>query len=252
VRAALKTALAAHLDDYLDGRLPPACLLIIAGVELPAAPSILDNSRDAESSHVKSQNRFISAGELWILGYEGTGVHLKEREGMRIVALLLAHKGRRFTAADVEAELRPAPPSTDRIHLEEEGLTAEGYGSGGTVSDRRAIREYRAALADLDEDIAEARENNDPERVARLGEARQAYMDEIRQATGPGGKLRTFADNVSKQHERVSRNLRRTIAAIGKRHASLGEHLDQSIRRSTEFIYAPEPDVHWEVRPPVT
>jgi tetratricopeptide (TPR) repeat protein len=58
-----------------------------------------------------SRNLFRREGEYWTVCYQGSVVRLKDAKGLRHLARLLAHPGREFYAADLEAAEGQAAPA---------------------------------------------------------------------------------------------------------------------------------------------
>lgn len=260
VRDGLKRAMADRLDRYLDTGVASTSLLRLAGEELGEAGARRPASSGLAATPVHAQagtdvgptNALTWMGGAWHWRYLGDPVVVDPLKGMDTIALLLAHPRTPYTAADIEAELGAID---DRLRaragdVEPDGMDGEQYGGGGDKTDYPAIKEYRAALADLDEEIAAAERDRDIERVAELKIAREHYVVQLREGMKPGGRLEVFADNLTKQHDRVSRGLRRTLDNIHKKHPALARHLHDAIKRRSDFTYAPEPNVIWEVHLP--
>lgn len=256
VREVLRTMVLRHLDAYLDGTLPPGCLLRIVPAGLadqtdvalqrpPTAAPARPPAATPAWNGTEPANVFALAGDHWVVRYAGTTTYLQSVKGLAVIALLLAHPRKSFTATDVEAHLEPPSESVLGEATDDDELWLEHPGGGGEVSDRKAIKEYRDTVADLDEEIAEAKRYNDFDRVAMLNSQKQLYLEQINAAVAPGGHLKTFTDGLSKQQARVSRNLRRAITAITRKHVELGNHLDHSIRRGGDFSYQPEFEISW-------
>lgn len=259
VRDGLRRALTDRIDLYLDGKLGPTSMLIVAGRELGGevgvpVPAIRSAVGTAGVPANGASNAIVWIGGAWQMVYGGVPVTVDGLKGMPMIALLLAHPRKSYTAADIEAELGVVDP--DLIAGEPTGA-ADGFAgqhraSGGTKIDYDAVKDYRAQIAGYDEDIAEAERAHDIERVAELKMAREFFVKQLRDGMKPGGALATFSNDLTKQHQRVSKSLRRTIAAIRREHKPLGDHLRDAIKRHSDFVYAPEPDVPWEVHPPAS
>ncbi len=263
VRSALKTMVHRHLDSYLDGILPSSCLLSIApvgftdqgasvGSRQPATGEAVPAQEESGTNGMEPTNVFALVGDRWVLSYGGTIQYLHPVKGLAVIALLLAHPERPFTASEIEARLEPPGEAMSDDASEHEELRPDRWGAGGTIADRQAVKEYRQALADLDEDIEAAERDHDFERAGMLKEQKDFYLQQVRAAVSPGGRLKSFSDDLSKQKARVSRNLRRAIDAVTRKHPELGMHLDRSILRSTDFSYRPESEMHWRFVPPAS
>ena len=67
-------------------------------------------------------------------------------------------------------------------------------GRGVEVLDEQARRAYRARLREIEAELAEAEAANDPGRAERLEEEKERLLDEMRKATGLGGRDRKMGD----------------------------------------------------------
>jgi hypothetical protein len=114
------------------------------------------------------------------------------------------------------------------------------------VLDRRALAAYRARLRELEEGLVEADARDDVQQHERLEAERQALLDELRKATGLGGRTRKMADDAERARKAVSGRIRQAIAAIRAAHPALGEHLEGSVATGTYCSYGPRAPTSWE------
>ena len=75
-------------------------------------------------------------------------------------------------------------------------------------------------------------------------------LRELRRAVGLGGRDRPTGSDAERARVNVVRNLRRTIAAIGRQAPLLGAHLDDAVRTGRHCLYLPTPGaaLTWSVR----
>jgi hypothetical protein len=108
------------------------------------------------------------------------------------------------------------------------------------VLDRRALTEYRRRLADLDEDIAAARDRCDDGRLRLATDEREQVLAELRRATRPGGASRALGVSAAERARKaVTARIRDAIRRIGAAHPDLGRHLDRAVRTGTVCRYDP-------------
>jgi hypothetical protein len=176
------------------------------------------------------------AGELWTLTHGGESFHLKDSKGMRYLARLLAEPHAEVHVVDLQAGA-PAPE-----------LRA-GAEPAGTWLDDEAKRAYRARLAELEEEHAEAERWGDPERAARAREERELIGRELARAVGLGGRDRPAGSAAERARINATRAIRGAIRRIEECDASLGHHLDRAIRTGTFCAYdpAPQDEVTWSL-----
>ncbi len=155
-------------------------------------------------------------GDVWTVRFRGRTVHAKHARGLADLAMLIAHPGRPFLALELMGAAVPA-------------ARAEA------VLDDEARAQYRERLAQIEEGQAAA----DPERAAELEAERDAIVDELRAATGLGGRPRALRDEGERARKAVTGRIRESIARLGRLDAALGEHLDRSVETGTTCVYRP-------------
>ncbi len=108
---------------------------------------------------------FRREGDYWSLVFEGRTVRVRDLKGMRYLARLLAHPGREFHVLDLVAA------ESGRLRTAESGQAAglprAALGDAGELLDARAKDAYRRRLAEIDDDIEQARALGDAERRRR-------------------------------------------------------------------------------------
>jgi hypothetical protein len=117
--------------------------------------------------------------------------------------------------------------------VEESGL--------GEVVDQQALAAYRARLEDLTEELAEAEDWADAGRVEKARAERDALLDEVRRATGLGGRTRVTGSSQERARSAVKKALSAAIERIDAVDPALAAHLRNSIRTGLECSYVPEP-----------
>jgi hypothetical protein len=175
------------------------------------------------------------ADGLWCIGRDGTVTTLREMKGFYYLRLLLARP-----QVDV-----PAHDLSDEVA----GHAGDGVvdGAAHEVLDRRALAAYRQRLADLDGELDEARSWSDRGNVARLEDERDALLDQLRTATGLGGRVRTTTGASERARIAVRKAIATAIDRIGAVDPSLGRVLADTITTGTTCRYEPDPDrpIEW-------
>ena len=197
------------------------------------------SSRTAErrSQPVTDLNMFRREGDYWSVVFEGRTVRVRDLKGMRYLARLLADPGREFHVLDlVAAESgRLAGPRAAVRRLSHTAL-----GDAGEMLDARAKDAYRRRLAEIEDDIEQARALGDTERPTQADAERDFLVRELSRAVGLGGRDRRAASASERARVSVTRAVRQAIARIGEHHPELGEHLDRTIRTGTYCAYVPD------------
>jgi len=196
-----------------------------------------DASLDTSTS---TGSLFRRDGDLWSLAYGGESVHMKDAKGLRDLATLLARPGREVAAIELATERStPAPPGSAHDLVPP--------GDAGEVLDEEARIRYRARLAELEDDIADAEALGDGDRAERARTEREALARELSAALGLGGRPRRVGDPAERARTTVTRRVREAISRIEEVHPSLGGHLRRSVKTGTYCVYDPEQLPHWEL-----
>jgi tetratricopeptide (TPR) repeat protein len=196
-----------------------------AVLELQAARTILERIEVAASATTET-NVFRREGDYWSVVFEGCTVRVRDLKGMRYLAQLLAHPGREFHVLDLVAA-----ETGQQIAL----------GDAGEMLDERAKAAYRRRLAEIEDDIEQARAVEDAEREAQADAERDFLVQELARAVGLGGRDRRAASASERARSGVTRAVRQGIARIGEHHPQLGEHLTRTVRTGTYCAYVPDP-----------
>jgi tetratricopeptide (TPR) repeat protein len=182
---------------------------------------------------------FRREGEYWSVAFEGRTVRVRDLKGMRYLARLLAYPGREFHVLDLVAAETGGVAQVESSQTA--GLSHTTLGDAGEILDERAKNAYRRRLAEIEDDIEQARALGDAERAAQADAERDFIVREISRAVGLGGRDRRAASASERARVAVTRAIRQAIARIGEHHPQLGEHLGRTIRTGTYCAYLPDP-----------
>jgi tetratricopeptide (TPR) repeat protein len=171
---------------------------------------------------------FRANGDTRTIEWGTSSAVVRELKGYRYIERLLAEPGREFHTTD----LARLDSGTDpRLHV----------GMGIPVLDRAAREAYRRRLADIDEDIADAQENNDLARVELAERDRDYLIAELKRATGLGGRDRTVSDDAERARTSVTRSIRYALARLAESSPDVAEHLRQHVCTGTFCHYERDP-----------
>jgi tetratricopeptide (TPR) repeat protein len=222
--------------------------------EQQAAQAILDRIRGAPTARpamraepgegldeqpAAAPNVFRREGDYWSVVFEGRTVRVRDLKGMRYLAHLLAHPGREFHVLDLVAAEGGSVAQVESGQVTE--LSHSTLGDAGELLDARAKDAYRRRLAEIEDDIEQARAFGDTERAAQADTERDFLVRELSRAVGLGGRDRRAASASERARVGVTRAIRKAIARIGEHHPQLGDHLDRAIRTGTYCDYLPDP-----------
>jgi hypothetical protein len=110
------------------------------------------------------------------------------------------------------------------------------------ISDRRALAAYRKRVADLNAEMAEAREWSDLGRVDALEMERDALLTELSAAAGLGGRSRRAGSSAERARVAVTKAIATAIDRITAVNPDLGQHLVETVRTGTDCCYQPTGD----------
>jgi len=196
-----------------------------AVLELAAARTILERIEVAAGAPGET-NVFRREGDYWSVVFEGRTVRVRDLKGMRYLAQLLAHPGREFHVLDLVAA-----ETGHQVAL----------GDAGEILDEQAKTSYRRRLAEIEDDIEQARALGDATREAQADVERDFLVRELARAVGLGGRDRRAASASERARSGVTRAIRQGIARIAEHHPELGVHLDRAVRTGTYCAYVPDP-----------
>jgi hypothetical protein len=163
---------------------------------------------------------------------------VRDLKGMRYLERLLTHPGKEFHVLDLVAGERDQDVQAETGSAIGPSWTA--FGDAGEILDARAKQAYRRRLAEIEEDIDEARALGDLARAAQADAERAFLVRELSHAIGLDGRDRRAASASERARVAVTRAIRYAMARVDEHHAELGEHLDRAIRTGTYCAYLPD------------
>jgi hypothetical protein len=216
----------------------------ITETQRPAARVRAVPQTEARAS-AEDANALQREGDYWSVSFERLTVRVRDLKGMHYLAHLLGDAGREFYVLDLvalESGGTPdgSPPDPGLEH---------SLGDAGEMLDGRAKQAYRRRLAEIDEDIQEARATGDVARATQAEAEREFLIRELSRAFGLGGRDRRSGSAPERARASVTRAVRQAIARVREHHPALGEHLDRAVRTGTYCSYVPDPRgaVTWSV-----
>ncbi|MDQ3940972.1 MAG: hypothetical protein M3238_06465, partial [Actinomycetota bacterium] len=191
---------------------------------------------------VPHATRFQREGEYWTISYQGTTSRLRDSKGLRFIGHLLRHPGEEIHVLDLIVQVEGSPVQVGTAPAGE-SLESAGLGDAGNVLDATAKAAYKRRLQDLQEELDEAEAYNDPERVARLQDEKDALIQQLAGAVGLGGRDRKAASTAERARVSVTKTIKDALKKISDNDAELGSHLGQALRTGTYCSYTPDPRV---------
>jgi len=174
-------------------------------------------------------------GGIWWVGREGAVTAIRDVKGLHYLRIMLQRPGADIPAIDLSDAVAGHP-----------GAGAAGL-DVGEVLDKQALSAYRRRLAEIDADLDEARSWADTGRAAQLAAERDALLDQVRAATGLGGRPRVPGSVHERARIAVRKAIVNAIDRIAAADPPLGRLLSDTVTTGATCRYDPDPDrqVRW-------
>jgi tetratricopeptide (TPR) repeat protein len=207
---------------------------LVAKIDALQPPAPVESDRP-------SPQIFRREGDFWTIAFAGKEIRLHDLRGLHYLAALLREPGREFHATDlVRGGHGPsfAPPIDDTLRV------ASGLGDAGEHLDARARAAYKARLADLDDELADAEHLNDRGRLERAREEREALLAEL----GAAARGKRASSDAERGRVTATKGIKAALDKIAASHPELGAHLHATVRRGYFCSYVPDPrhPIEWE------
>jgi hypothetical protein len=243
-------ALMPNDEDPLEHLLERA-LEIVRRRRQPAAPRTLRPAAEETGGGVRSEageggnGVFVKRGDVWFIAYEGREFLLNDLIGLRYLAELLSSPHREIAALDLFLAAHDTP--CDAADAKTAMTSACDL---GPLLDRRAVAACRSRLRDLDEDLREARNDDDLSRLERLQEEKGAILSRLQECLGLHGASIPRGSPARRAQSSVARAIKRATNRVARQNPLLGRHLDATIRTGISCSYTPDPRlrVSWKTR----
>jgi tetratricopeptide (TPR) repeat protein len=192
------------------------------------------------------QALFRRKGEFWDVQYGCELTRLRDTKGLRYLATLLSAPRRDIHVLELVAAVEAgvvdsAAPPADALARGD--LHASRLDGEDVLIDAQAREAYRRRLSELEADLQEARDWNDPDRIARAQEESDALTNELARAAGLGGRSRSASTAAERARVSVTKAIKGAIKTVTKECPALGSHLASSIQTGRFCSYAPPAEV---------
>lgn len=240
--------------------------MVALGVRASALMEAASRERDRDDATGRSRGKTVAStptnlfhldGDIWTITYEEQTVRLRDIKGLTYIRHLLRHPGQEFHASSLIAvdsaigtENSGAKEELGRLtrdQLAERNLSSGGFADAGEFLDSQAKAEYARRLGELREQLEEAQEFRDEERIAAAQDEIDTLSRELSRAVDLHGRDRRANSPSERARLSVTRAIKVAIERVAKRHPSLARHLTSAIKTGTFCRYSPVPDkpVSW-------
>jgi pimeloyl-ACP methyl ester carboxylesterase len=189
------------------------------------------------------QGTFRREGEFWTVASWGEVFRLKDVRGLAYIAYLLGHPGEEFHVLSLAGKQGEAGELAEPASAEQatqSDLTVGRMGDAGEMLDAQAKAAYKRRTAELREQLEEARERGQVDRVDQLEEEIEAVGRELSRAVGLGGRDRRAASAAERARINVTRAIKIALERIAEHNPALATLLTSSIRTGTFCSYTPD------------
>lgn len=181
---------------------------------------------------LKPQFEFKLSGSMWQVTYEGITKHVKNIKGCQYIHLLMQNIRKPLFVSEIISHVAG-------------NMKLKATGNAGEILTDQSIEEYRKRYQDLQQSICQAEKTGAD--TGKLKDELMLLAEQVKSATGLGGRKRRGCDDVEKMRIAVCNNINRTIAEITKFNKELGMHLKNSISTGIFVIYYPDREINWEL-----
>jgi predicted ATPase/class 3 adenylate cyclase len=182
---------------------------------------------------------FRREGEFWTIAYAGETLRLRDVKGLRYLAFLLGSPGKEVHALELAQAAEGLAVGHAEANRAESDVRPSSLSATEALLDAQAKEAYRRRLEELGDDLQEARDWGDPERIAGIEEEIDALTDELARAAGLGGRDREQPSPAERARVSVTKAIRAAIKSIDRHSPELGAHLTASIHTGRFCSYAP-------------
>ena len=215
-----------------------------------------------------SGNGFVKKTDYWLISYEGETIQLtvSGNLGLEYIAHLLGNRGREYESHKLRNIVENKTPIDSRDTVKY-GKKDEWYKDNKETADERpkkgfkatmdgvdvvldgeAFQDYKDALKEYNEDLDEAKKNNDLGQIDKI----EADIDFIKSQMVANAGLkyhpRKFKSVNETARKAIGNNVNRVYKKLEKEHQPLWNHLKKNITISHNCSYSPEKDIDWNIK----
>jgi len=253
-------------EDLVSGS--PKMMRAIAGVVAMRLRNETQARAVGSPDNVNAKQRaahgiFCRTGEYWTIVYKEEEALIKGGKGLHYISYLLRRAGTDIHTLELFAVGEPdrglngvAIPTLEPSVYEEvlpqlttDGMGCSHLGDAGAMLDVRAKAAYRRRLAELREDLIEAKQRGDEARGTKAEDEIAALARELSRAVGLGGRDRRAASAAERARINVTRSIKIALEHIAQSSPLIGSHLKRRIKTGMFCCYRPDPDlpIQWQL-----
>lgn len=207
-------AISRHAAEIRLRNLPANCLIrLVVDTGNASNGKEPDEPHNGSTAIVCGDYIFRKKGQVWALRFAGGEEQiLLPSKGAAYLHILLSNPGTPFSAIDLACRVAR--------RRQEYALS-----DAGEKIDQEAMTAYKARYAELEEEMEEAKTNNDSGQKQRVQSEMTALAAEIQKAKDRGGKLKKDSDDRERVRKAVGNAIRTAVKAIAQFDKRMAEHL---------------------------
>ncbi|MBC8359425.1 MAG: response regulator [Candidatus Aminicenantes bacterium] len=228
-----------YLKKYPESKIPESIRVFMKALSCKRLLSLCED---------EDANRFCQVGEYWHITFAGETVLVKNRVGLRYIAYLLQNPDNPLHSCELERIIGTGniePSSKVYVNMPPEQLSEYGLdvrknlGDVDEPSDHKALESYKSEFKEIEKQLQEAKEFNDPALIQRLEREEEWLSKEILSRWG------RKSASVEKSRKNVQKAIQRSLEKIKKDHRKLWLHLTKSLSTGNFCIYSPSNPTDW-------
>src|SRR5438132_1609907 len=205
----------------------------------PAMPAAASTGAPDEGCVLRQE------GDFWRITFERKTVLIQSSRGLSLLVHLLRNPGAEIRVTTLAALVPSDAEVPTQTETAVHGEIVRDLGDAGDILDAQAKAAYRGRVGELREELRDSEACNDLGRASSARAELEAIAEQLRGATGLGGRSRRASSSADRVRVAVTRRIRAAIAQIAKHHAPLGAHLTSSIRTGYSCSYEPADKLVW-------
>lgn len=198
-------------------------------MDLPVRAAAWSAQLDALAARREVKACLSQRAGRWTLSIDGHERNLPGLIGLDYLATLVERPGQEFSVLDL---CLAGTVERDRQAL----------------LDTTALGQYRARISELDGELAAAGADGDLTGTDTLQLEREALLAELSNATGIGGRVRSFGNSPERARTAVRKAITRALRRIAEADNELGTRLTHAVHTGNTCRYTPDPaSTRWKV-----
>jgi hypothetical protein len=180
---------------------------------------------------------FRKKGEMWAIRFDGEETFLKDSQGLRCIAQLLAKPNDPVFVTELRAVLNGQPPDTVVVQKTPRE----------DVVDKTTLSELKRRYLELQAELSEAQTDGNEIMEREAEQEMEQIVQHLCQIKGMNGETRKINDDFEKARSATSKAFWRSVNLIRDDAPQLATHLENSCVVGMVCNYSPDRAIHWNL-----